>query len=460
LRVLLCDRAFEIGLEVSPLLALAEAAPALGAMIDAEHPERLAQLRLMWSLRPLRPWDRIGPASNVFEWATVPASEGVLEMCPDLLLIQEENTYQAAALNTQQEPRPVQLLVCGRGVVLQGVLFTSAPLTIEIVRLGVLFRAGHQLTLDDQRFQFSRDPEPVVHRLEKWCKYLWSEFLPQTGPGGELAIADGQAVAPPVGGGAVPALQRAAVVAAGPGSGRGSPDSCDRIILLFGERHVVSLVWPAVDVDRGPRRRGRFPRRHRSVLPAYRGILLTDLGFRWLGNVVPWREDDDDSWAFSCARGSQIYSLPTWIFGVVAIVGGLGVLGYRQMEAGKLGGALTQGTTQTTPATTTTPTTTKSPPGVVEIKIEPVNPLDGEHFLVTVVNNSGVKVGAVEQEIRLEMVESVTVLKTPVPDLEVGVKQETSISGYGKPPRIRVIIKGTDHNSRTINVEREWKRTP
>src|SRR5262249_7989970 len=60
LRVLLCDRAFEAGLEVLDLLEAGHAAPALGDVLEISNTDALAQLRLLWSLRPRRPWDRCG----------------------------------------------------------------------------------------------------------------------------------------------------------------------------------------------------------------------------------------------------------------------------------------------------------------------------------------------------------------------------------------------------------------
>ena len=58
LRILLCDRAFEAGFEVRNLLDAGQSAPALGTVLDVERPDALAALRLLWSQRPSRPWDR------------------------------------------------------------------------------------------------------------------------------------------------------------------------------------------------------------------------------------------------------------------------------------------------------------------------------------------------------------------------------------------------------------------
>ena len=50
-RVLLCDRAFEAGFEVSDLLDSAKTAPSLAAVLEINKPQQLAGLRYLWSLR-------------------------------------------------------------------------------------------------------------------------------------------------------------------------------------------------------------------------------------------------------------------------------------------------------------------------------------------------------------------------------------------------------------------------
>src|SRR5205085_7896074 len=72
LRVLLCDRAFEAGFEVRNLQDAGHNAPSLGAVLNTDEPTALAGLRLVWSLRPTRPWDRCGEASSAFELAADP----------------------------------------------------------------------------------------------------------------------------------------------------------------------------------------------------------------------------------------------------------------------------------------------------------------------------------------------------------------------------------------------------
>jgi hypothetical protein len=62
-------------------------------------------------------------------------------------------------------------------------------------------------------------------------------------------------------------------------------------------------------------------------------ILLIDLPLRWIGNVVPWCEYRVANWPFSVYRGSQVYSIPTWIFGALAMLVGLGLFAAHRFQA-------------------------------------------------------------------------------------------------------------------------------
>src|SRR5262249_7014079 len=72
LPVLLCERAFDAGLEVPDLSELEQLAPALSDALHSEDTDGLARLRLLWTLRMGRPWERCGPAATVFELAIDP----------------------------------------------------------------------------------------------------------------------------------------------------------------------------------------------------------------------------------------------------------------------------------------------------------------------------------------------------------------------------------------------------
>jgi hypothetical protein len=162
LRVLLCDRAFEAGLEVQDLMEIGRVTSSLGAALKTDDTEGLAHLRLLWSLRPNRPWDRFGKTATVFEQAAdAETSETRLAKYPDLLFTVEEN--------------PI-MHVCVRGVVVQEEIFTAPPRTIEVVSRQLLLQAGHELILDERSFFLPDDPEPVARRLERLFRYFFHEF--------------------------------------------------------------------------------------------------------------------------------------------------------------------------------------------------------------------------------------------------------------------------------------------
>ena len=126
LRVLLCDRAFEAGFEVRNLLDAANQSPALGDVLGIHNVPNLAALRLLWSLRSSRPWDRCGDPLTVFDLAADPKRADLLGRYDDLLLWQVEPEWLVAAPGVT-EPQPAHIFFCLRGVLLQGVLFTEAP---------------------------------------------------------------------------------------------------------------------------------------------------------------------------------------------------------------------------------------------------------------------------------------------------------------------------------------------
>ncbi len=173
LRVLLCDVAFEAGFEVANLVDAGRGAPALGRLLGSAAPADLAWLRLLWSLRAGRPWDRCGPASTVFELAVDPEEGKLLARFPDLLLAQRESLRTAGG-----RVFPADIFLCGRGVVVQDVLFRERPRTVEILSRKGLAPGGFDLVLGDKRFWFAVDPEPVLQRLERWFR-LYAELVPQ-----------------------------------------------------------------------------------------------------------------------------------------------------------------------------------------------------------------------------------------------------------------------------------------
>jgi hypothetical protein len=179
LRILLCERAFEAGFEVRDLLAAGISASALGEVMRTGRAEELCRLRLLWSLRPQRPWGSLGITVTAFDLARRPIdrdnrlrknSDG--EKLSELLI-----NYPDLLLATNDEP---DLLLCGRGVVYQETLFTEVPRSIEIkaMRIGKSVQS-FKLILDDWHFDFRTDPGDLAPRLERWFRYWLGEFLPQ-----------------------------------------------------------------------------------------------------------------------------------------------------------------------------------------------------------------------------------------------------------------------------------------
>jgi hypothetical protein len=173
LRVLLCDRAFEAGFEVRNLLDAGNQAPALSDVLGTHNVTNLAALRLLWSLRPTRPWDRCGDPLTVFDLAEDPQRADLLEHCNDLLLWQVEPEWRVAAPGVT-EPKPVQILFCVRGIQMQGVLFTETPRVVEVNARGRNF----DLVIGEQRFRSSTPLDMLALRMERWFRYAFSEFLP------------------------------------------------------------------------------------------------------------------------------------------------------------------------------------------------------------------------------------------------------------------------------------------
>src|SRR5579875_2227290 len=173
LRILLCDRAFETGFEVRNLLDAGQNAPALGRVLGIDNVSNLAALRLLWSLRPTRPWDRLGDPLTVFDLAADPQHADLLGHFPDLLLWQTEPAWRVAAPG-DTEPKPAQILFCLRGVFLQNVLFSSAPRVVEV---NARWRYN-DLIIGEQRFRSSGPLDMLALRMERWFRYAFSEFLP------------------------------------------------------------------------------------------------------------------------------------------------------------------------------------------------------------------------------------------------------------------------------------------
>lgn len=164
LRVQLCDRAFEAGYELRELIAMGEAAPALGSALGTTNPDALAQLRLLWALRPSRSWDACGPCATAFELASDPHNDRHFGAFPDLLFV------------------PWDLpdgYVGSRGVFFRDIMFGFMPRAMTVRPRIFLPGGGFDLLIDDDRFWFQTDPEPIRQTLDRWFNFYFLEFRPQ-----------------------------------------------------------------------------------------------------------------------------------------------------------------------------------------------------------------------------------------------------------------------------------------
>jgi hypothetical protein len=176
LRVLLCDRAFEAGFETQSLLDAGENAPALGTVLGTGRPRALAALRLLWSLRPSRPWDRLGPdVQTAFELARDPARADVLAARSDILLLDQDPTCPVEADSGRVRMSAATLQMTLGGVWLQDILFPIPPRVVEVR----LRPTGSEMRLGEQVFRSPRDLDPLSRVLERWFRYAFHEFLPQ-----------------------------------------------------------------------------------------------------------------------------------------------------------------------------------------------------------------------------------------------------------------------------------------
>lgn len=172
LRVIVAARAFAAGLGVWDLHALGRATPTLGRVLKHENTDGLARLRMLWDLRPTRPWKHCGPAATVFELAKYPMLGGQhLEAAPDLLLFQP----------LPAGGEPVQLMACDRGLIIGGGLMHQWPTTIESRPLPLSKGGGDELRFGAHSVQVQGNVQELIQRLNRWADYFFREFLPWIG---------------------------------------------------------------------------------------------------------------------------------------------------------------------------------------------------------------------------------------------------------------------------------------
>jgi hypothetical protein len=175
LRVLLCDQAFEAAFEVRTLIEAGQNAPALGTVLQTDSPQLLAALRLLWSQRPSRPWDRLGAALTAFELAGNPDYTTELARQPEVLLSMEDSQFPLAADGADSKMEPTRVQLTPVGVAVQGVLFREPPRVVEVR----IRSHGCEMYLGPHTFRSPKDLDPMARLLERWFRFGFHEFLPQ-----------------------------------------------------------------------------------------------------------------------------------------------------------------------------------------------------------------------------------------------------------------------------------------
>jgi hypothetical protein len=175
LRILLCDQAFEAGFEIRNLIEAGQNAPALGTVLQTDSPQYLAALRLLWSQRPTRPWDRLGAVLTAFELAANPHYTAELANQPDVLLWEEDSQFPVSADDEDSPMTAAHIVLTPAGVSVQGMSFHEPPRVFE-VRIRTYMC---EMYLGPHTFRSPKDLDPLARLLERWFRFGFHEFLPQ-----------------------------------------------------------------------------------------------------------------------------------------------------------------------------------------------------------------------------------------------------------------------------------------
>jgi hypothetical protein len=149
----------------------------------------LAQIRLLWSLRPRRPWDRFGSALSVFEVAELHDAPHILADHSDLLLWAKVPRVRSS-FDDGLGSSDARIALGARGVHFQEELITEFPRTIEVVSKSDSRQSRHELIVGERRFPFLENPEPLASQLERWLRYYFGEFRPQVSEVGRWQTPD------------------------------------------------------------------------------------------------------------------------------------------------------------------------------------------------------------------------------------------------------------------------------
>jgi hypothetical protein len=169
LRVLLCERAFDLGFEARDLHELGRVSTILGQAYASEDLNGLLRLRWLWNNRPARIWQRNGAASTVFDLARYPTiASQYLEARPDLLL------FQPMSVGGNDREASAPILVCEEGVVYRDIVIKDPDISISVKERTDRF----ELSVGKQKLVFEQEPALLARRLQGWAQFLFHELLP------------------------------------------------------------------------------------------------------------------------------------------------------------------------------------------------------------------------------------------------------------------------------------------
>src|SRR5262249_50920811 len=166
--VLLLAAAFDGELRPRDLIDLWGVAANLRRAMAIEPLHRLGLLYGLWAIRNTRRWERVAPAESVFDLCRGGAGGRLLKQYPDLLLVYHPDPH------TESDPGPV--LVCGRGVVVGGVMAAAPDADVRVVK-GV--RSGYELIFGRHRLKLDRrPPDGFAEVIRDWLKFRATVLLP------------------------------------------------------------------------------------------------------------------------------------------------------------------------------------------------------------------------------------------------------------------------------------------
>ncbi len=183
-------------------------------------------------------------------------------------------------------------------------------------------------------------------------------------------------------------------------------------------------------------------------------VLLLDLPLRLLDKIAPWREEKVSFWPISPYCGSHVFYVPTWIFGVLWLLIGVGAFVSPYflaiLERRELPRPIVE-----KPA----PPKVADVKGKLEVTIEEVAPFDGKSFRYTYHNKTGLKLINVREVVKYQIGADANTSDTPPGGFAIGEIRHEEHRPYGKPAWIHIRTRAcTADLKQEFIAECEWKQ--